>query len=207
MWRHRPYDDKVRGGLCQYTQRDTQHTCHFPASNNVNLLFTHDDICVAWANLILMISHHLFSFCYCCFIFGVTCDKFSLNRSGPFGGSCQIHGPIPIPHSESDELSHDPDCENNSSGCGGVKSPVLNNPAFSHTHCPPEVHRSCFCVRFIAEHTKLLEDSTKVSYIFANMILYLFRLDDFVSRMDLFLSLACVGVRRWLSGDVKLLYP
>lgn len=45
---------------------------------------------------------------------------------------------------------------------GEDKSPILNNPAFSHSNCPPEVHKSCFCVRFIAEHTRMLEESTKV---------------------------------------------
>lgn len=83
----------------------------------------------------------------------------SLSRSGPFG-SCQIHGSMPMPQSESDDLSNMPDIDNAS---GGIKSPILNNPAFSHSKCPTEIHRSCFCVRFIAEHTKLLEDSTKVS--------------------------------------------
>ncbi|CAG9857689.1 unnamed protein product [Phyllotreta striolata] len=73
---------------------------------------------------------------------------------GPFGGSCQIHGPLAgaLPLAETDELDADTD----------VKSPVLCNPAYSHSKCPPEVHKSCFCVRFIAEHTKMLEDSTKV---------------------------------------------
>lgn len=65
-----------------------------------------------------------------------------------------------MPQSESDDLSNMPDIDN---GSGGIKSPIINNPAFSHSKCPPEIHRSCFCVRFIAEHTKLLEDSTKVS--------------------------------------------
>ncbi|XP_044726955.1 acetylcholine receptor subunit alpha-like [Chrysoperla carnea] len=82
----------------------------------------------------------------------------SLVDGGPFGGSCQIHGPVVgVPHSESEDLSM---------SCGGIddeiKSPVLRNPAFSHSRCPPEIHKSCFCVRFIAEHTKMLEDSTKV---------------------------------------------
>lgn len=84
----------------------------------------------------------------------------SLTGTGPFGGSCQIHGPIP--HSESEDLSVDMDAN-------GVKSPVLKNPAFSHSHCPPEVHKSCFCVRFIAEHTKMLEDSTKVNFILTHL--------------------------------------
>lgn len=62
--------------------------------------------------------------------------------------------------SETEELSL--------SGAGGtngdedLKSPTMKNPAFSHSMCPSEVHKSCFCVRFIAEHTKMLEDSTKV---------------------------------------------
>ncbi|KAK7868868.1 hypothetical protein R5R35_014193 [Gryllus longicercus] len=106
---------------------------------------------------------------------------------GPFGGSCQIHGPAgvagggagagangdapasPAPASESEELS----LSGGAGGAGGAagsddappaaKSPVLlRNPAFSHSACPAEVHRSCFCVRFIAEHTRMLEDSTKV---------------------------------------------
>lgn len=69
---------------------------------------------------------------------------------------------MPMPQSESDDLSNIPDIDNAS---GGIKSPIINNPAFSHSKCPPEIHRSCFCVRFIAEHTKLLEDSTKVSML------------------------------------------
>uniref|UniRef100_T1GB09 Uncharacterized protein n=1 Tax=Megaselia scalaris TaxID=36166 RepID=T1GB09_MEGSC len=81
--------------------------------------------------------------------------------TGPFGGSCQIHGPIPpVPHSESDDLTAVPDLDMGPPS--GIKSPILNNPAFSHNKCPPRVHRSCFCVRFIAEHTKMQEDSTKV---------------------------------------------
>lgn len=79
---------------------------------------------------------------------------FSLADGGPFGGSCQIHGPVAMPQSESEDLTV--------SGEGDIKSPVLRNPAFSHSRCPPEIHKSCFCVRFIAEHTKMLEDSTKV---------------------------------------------
>lgn len=81
---------------------------------------------------------------------------YSLSGTGPFGGSCQIHGPVPLPHSESEDLSTDIDV-------GEIKSPVMKNPAYSHINCPPEVHKSCFCVRFIAEHTKMLEDSTKVN--------------------------------------------
>ncbi|KAJ8917132.1 hypothetical protein NQ315_012622, partial [Exocentrus adspersus] len=83
----------------------------------------------------------------------------SLADGGPFGGSCQIHGPVAMSPSEAEELAVSApggDTDN------GIKSPVLRNPAYSHSRCPPEIHKSCFCVRFIAEHTKMLEDSTKL---------------------------------------------
>ncbi|KAF7397583.1 hypothetical protein HZH68_008805 [Vespula germanica] len=85
----------------------------------------------------------------------------SLTDGARFGGSCLIHGP-PLP-----PLPIRGECEDLSvpgeAGIEEVKSPVLRNPpTFSHSRCPPEIHRSCICVRFIAEHTKMLEDSTKV---------------------------------------------
>ena len=83
--------------------------------------------------------------------------------TGPFGGSCQIHGPISM---ESEEvtmsmstLDVDPPPVTQPDR---VKSPIIKNPGYSHLHCPTELHRSCFCVRFIAEHTRMLEDSVKV---------------------------------------------
>lgn len=80
-----------------------------------------------------------------------------------------IHGPIqPLPLND--------DCENvaGPAGLGDIKNPILRTaPVFSHSNCPPEVHKSCLCVRFIAEHTKMLEDSTKVIYIFQLMSLYI----------------------------------
>ncbi|XP_026477284.1 acetylcholine receptor subunit alpha-like isoform X3 [Ctenocephalides felis] len=80
-------------------------------------------------------------------------ETHGLGEIGPFGGSCQIHGPPALSHLGSDIDDAD----------GGIKSPsVLLNPAFSHECCPPRMHKSCFCVRFIAEHTRMLEDSTKV---------------------------------------------
>ncbi|KRT84003.1 ion channel, partial [Oryctes borbonicus] len=79
----------------------------------------------------------------------------SLADGGPFGGSCQIHGPVIRQQNECEDLAV-------TEGEPAIKSPVLRNPAFSHSKCPPEIHKSCFCVRFIAEHTKMLEDSTKV---------------------------------------------
>ncbi|XP_011640287.1 acetylcholine receptor subunit alpha-like isoform X1 [Pogonomyrmex barbatus] len=85
----------------------------------------------------------------------------SLTDGARFGGSCMIHGPPlpPLPlHTECEDLSVSGDA-----GIEEVKSPALRSPpVFSHSRCPPEVHKSCICVRFIAEHTKMLEDSTKV---------------------------------------------
>ncbi|XP_059486828.1 acetylcholine receptor subunit alpha-like isoform X5 [Neocloeon triangulifer] len=86
------------------------------------------------------------------------------SASGSLRGSCQIHGPPPgsPPH----VLTPPPLDSVMGPGVAADdaedKSPVLNNPAFSHTNCPPEVHKTCFCVRFIAEHTRMLEESTKV---------------------------------------------
>uniref|UniRef100_A0A1A9WYM4 Neurotransmitter-gated ion-channel transmembrane domain-containing protein n=1 Tax=Glossina brevipalpis TaxID=37001 RepID=A0A1A9WYM4_9MUSC len=93
-------------------------------------------------------------------IFAMILVSISLSGTGPFGGSCQIHGPIPpLTQSESDELTVVPDID---AGLSGIKSPILSNPVFSHTKCPPRLHRTCFCAQFIAEHTKMQEDSTKV---------------------------------------------
>lgn len=85
-----------------------------------------------------------------------------LAEQARFGGSCLIHGPVP-------PLPLNAECEDLAgvAGIEEVKSPVLRNAStFSHSSCPPEIHRSCICVRFIAEHTKMLEDSTKVIIIF-----------------------------------------
>ncbi|XP_066906179.1 acetylcholine receptor subunit alpha-like [Halyomorpha halys] len=66
-------------------------------------------------------------------------------------GSCQIHGPSLV-SADTEEMT-----------ISESKSPpLLRSPAFSHSRCPPNMHKSCFCVRFIAEHTKMQEDSTKV---------------------------------------------
>ncbi|XP_073972307.1 nicotinic acetylcholine receptor alpha4 isoform X3 [Rhodnius prolixus] len=69
-----------------------------------------------------------------------------------FGGSCQIHGPSLVSQ-DTEEVTLS-DCKS--------PPPILRSPAFSHSRCPPNMHKSCFGVRFIAEHTKMQEDSTKV---------------------------------------------
>ncbi|XP_047526398.1 acetylcholine receptor subunit alpha-like isoform X2 [Pieris napi] len=72
-----------------------------------------------------------------------------VSDSNRFGGSCVVHGSTEggvLGAPEEEALSPVPDPP----------------PGFSHSSCPPEVHKTCFCVRFIAEHTRMLEDSTKV---------------------------------------------
>ncbi|KAJ2951921.1 hypothetical protein O0L34_g4173 [Tuta absoluta] len=72
--------------------------------------------------------------------------------SNRFGGSCMVHGSSDGGALASGGMTEDE-----------ALSPVPDPPpGFSHSSCPPEVHKTCFCVRFIAEHTKMIEDSTKV---------------------------------------------
>lgn len=73
-------------------------------------------------------------------------------------GSCQIHGP-PSQSVISDEIS----MTEMTTDCS--KSSILQrSPGFLHSSCPPAMHKSCFCIRFIAEHTKITDDATKVIY-------------------------------------------
>ncbi|KAH9640505.1 hypothetical protein HF086_018171 [Spodoptera exigua] len=85
-----------------------------------------------------------------------------MGDSNRFGGSCLVHG--------SSDGGAGPGAGLAGGLAGGLAnaedetlSPVPDPPpGFSHSACPPEVHKTCFCVRFIAEHTRMLEDSTKV---------------------------------------------
>ncbi|CAO1419397.1 unnamed protein product [Diamesa hyperborea] len=91
-------------------------------------------------------------------------DLSPISLTGPFGGSCQIHGPISM---ESEEITMsmstlDVDPPPPTTQPDRVKSPILKNSGYSHSHCPTALHRTCFCVSFIAEHTRMLEDSVKV---------------------------------------------
>ncbi|XP_033334806.1 nicotinic acetylcholine receptor alpha4 isoform X1 [Megalopta genalis] len=118
----------------------------------------------------------------------------SLADGARFGGSCLIHGPPlpPLPlHTECEDLSVSGDA-----GIEEVKSPVLRSPpTFSHSRCPPEIHKSCICVRFIAEHTKMLEDSTKVkedwkyvAMVLDRLFLWIFTLAVFVGTAGIILQ-------------------
>ncbi|KAL6954464.1 Neurotransmitter-gated ion-channel transmembrane region, partial [Sarracenia purpurea var. burkii] len=107
-----------------------------------------------------------------------------------FSSSCQIHGPSAVTFGSllSQELSpSDANVTDDSN-----KSPVMNNPAFLHSSCPPAMHRSCFCVRLIAEHTKMLEDSTKVSESF--LVVFFSRFQAEIKLTSRFLDLFKVGV-------------
>lgn len=90
---------------------------------------------------------------------------FRMGESNRFGGSCLVHG--------SSEGGAGPGAGLAGGLAGGLAaedetlSPVPDPPpGFSHSACPPEVHKTCFCVRFIAEHTRMLEDSTKVGILY-----------------------------------------
>lgn len=85
-------------------------------------------------------------------------DEFS---STTFGSSCRIHGPFVMSHSTDTEEITEEMLDNGINS--GHSIPIIADPTFSHADCPLEMHRSCLYVRFIAEHTRMLQDSTKVS--------------------------------------------
>lgn len=85
-------------------------------------------------------------------------DEFS---STTFGSSCRIHGPFHMSHSTDTEEVTEEMLDNGINTGHGI--PVIADPTFSHADCPLEMHRSCLYVRFIAEHTRMLQESTKVS--------------------------------------------
>ncbi|XP_020714047.1 acetylcholine receptor subunit alpha-like isoform X2 [Ceratitis capitata] len=86
--------------------------------------------------------------------------NFESSGGGTLIGSCQIHGCItPLSQQGPDSLAATPSYNEHTSD---IKEQILTNRCFLHTKCKSKVHRCSFCVRFIAEHTKLQEDSTKV---------------------------------------------
>lgn len=93
-----------------------------------------------------------------------TKDEFS---STTFGSSCRIHGPFNMSHSTDTEEITEEMLDNGINSGHGINTghgiPIIADPTFSHADCPLEMHRSCLYVRFIAEHTRMLQDSTKVS--------------------------------------------
>lgn len=75
--------------------------------------------------------------------------------------TCRLHGDYDYPHEESTE-SWLPD------DSLPLPSPLVPNTHMTcnQRHRVPDVHRVSAGVRFIARHTRILEDSTKVSYCF-----------------------------------------
>ncbi|KAL1491820.1 hypothetical protein ABEB36_012357 [Hypothenemus hampei] len=118
----------------------------------------------------------------------------SLADGGPFGSTCQIHGPMASTPAgtASEDITDSLENGGAEEASGGIKSPLLlKNPAFSHSRCPLEVHKTCFCVRFIAEHTKMVEDSTKVKEDWKYVAMVL-------DRLFLWIFTLAVLVGKWL---------
>lgn len=48
--------------------------------------------------------------------------------------------------------------------CGSPRPPLSPSamPPYDHSNCSAQLHKSCACVNFIAEHTKAREEATKV---------------------------------------------
>lgn len=47
--------------------------------------------------------------------------------------------------------------------------------------CTADLHRSCFCVRFIAEHTRLKEESLRVRHRLFDYILFCYLLNRLIA--------------------------
>ena len=50
-------------------------------------------------------------------------------------------------------------------GSPGPPPPPIAAPPYDHSNCSDQLHKSCACVNFIAEHTKAREEATKVRNI------------------------------------------
>nr|CAI5863168.1 unnamed protein product [Callosobruchus analis] len=63
---------------------------------------------------------------------------------------------------------------------GGIKSPLLQRiPAYSHSRCPPEVHKTCFCVK---------EDWKYVAMVLDRLFLWIFTLAVLVGTAGIILQ-------------------
>ena len=52
--------------------------------------------------------------------------------------------------------------EDGDSECPSPEPPGPPAPPYDHSNCSNHLHKSCACVNFIAEHTKVREEATKV---------------------------------------------
>ena len=113
-----------------------------------------------------------------------------LSLDDPFFPGCRLHGMLP-PGSDPDD-PEDPDDDDGVDGddddeeeeedeeghalnplalegggamLSGSPVPPLSSsqlPPYDHSSCSLQLHKSCACVNFIAEHTKAKEEATKV---------------------------------------------
>lgn len=74
-----------------------------------------------------------------------------------YTSTCRIHGSKTI--NESTLLPMETSMENTRLHIDTSK--YHDHKAFHH--CTPDVHRTCWCVNFIAEHTRIKDGCTKVS--------------------------------------------
>nr|AHJ11210.1 nicotinic acetylcholine receptor alpha3 [Locusta migratoria] len=92
------------------------------------------------------------------------------SRESDVGGSCRIHGPgggVPPPPptllaEEAAAGDGDEPATPSADGCAGGGGGGFPRPAALHWHRCPELHKAIDGVRFIADHTKREEDSTRV---------------------------------------------
>ncbi|KAK2704942.1 acetylcholine receptor subunit alpha-like isoform X1 [Artemia franciscana] len=120
---------------------------------------------------------------------------------GHFSPNCRIHGssevlsplqvPLPVPPparmpegrpespSEVRYVGYSPLCPGSANIPGGGK-------------CNQELHQSCFCVRFIAEHTRLKEEATKVKEDWKYVAMVLDRLFLWIFTLAVLLGTAAI---------------
>lgn len=95
------------------------------------------------------------------------CSRFSLIRSwisgvGPDSNLCRVHG---YNTSRRSSIAYRED-SSPSDGLRYIGPPAMAISSTMHTSkCTADLHRSCFCVRFIAEHTRIKEESLRVYWL------------------------------------------
>ena len=79
---------------------------------------------------------------------------------------CKVHGTSILLQDEEDETDalNPLALDAQSSGCSSPRPPISPSqmPPYDHSNCSAQLHKSCACVNFIAEHTKAREEATKV---------------------------------------------
>lgn len=79
---------------------------------------------------------------------------------------CRVHGyPTSTSRRNSILVREDTALGTGSTHLRYVGTAAANQVASAHNNkCTADLHRSCFCVRFIAEHTRLKEESMRVNF-------------------------------------------